>query len=118
MEGRESKRGDESQESAVISHETKAHTARLWLWFHTSRHLSVPPRLRALRGLLRGVQLKQTETESKPQQRQFHPSRHLRTTVSFWTTGMELRLDESLQHSSGVTCSAKARDTKALTNPD
>ena len=101
MEGRESKRGDESQESAVISHEAKAHTARLWLWFHTSSHLSVPVRLRALRGLLRGVQLKQTETESTPQQHQFHPSRHLRTTVSFWTTGIEVLCLADLSRLSG-----------------
>ncbi|KAK5896076.1 hypothetical protein CgunFtcFv8_009713 [Champsocephalus gunnari] len=58
------------------------------------------PRLTALRGLLRGVQLKPTETESTPQQRQFHPSRHLRTTVSFWTAGMEVLCLADLSHES------------------
>lgn len=42
MEGRQKQKGgcgEESQESAVISHETKAHSAQLWLQFHTLSRL-------------------------------------------------------------------------------
>lgn len=100
MEGREGKRGvggggDESQESAVISHETKAHTAQLWLEFHTLSHLSVPRRLRAQLGprLLRDVCLKLRADLQQPCPGSvFNPLCRLHTSVSVWPIGRVLCL--------------------------